>query len=231
MLRTCLLIPAVLAPVLLAQDSARPHFVRASGEAVISTKPDRAEVTIGVTSTAPSAAAASAHNAAESTQVLNSIRQALGSGGDVKTSGYSLAPQYEYSNGHPPRLTGYQASNTVTVTVDQLPLLGKVIDAATQTGATNVNGVSFTLKDPSAVRQKALSAAAVKARSNADALANALGVTVVGLLEAEPTETPSIRPLAKTFALRAMTPEQVSTPVESGDVDVSATVTVTLQVR
>ena len=231
MLRAYLFLAAVVAPALLAQDSVRPHFVRASGEAVISVKPDRAEVTIGVTSSAPSAAAASAHNATESTQVLNSIRQALGSGGEVKTSGYSLSPQYEYSNGHPPRLTGYQASNTVTVTIDQLSLLGKVIDSATQTGATNVNGISFTLKDPSAVRQKVLTEAAKKARANAEALANALGVTVTGLLEAEPAEVPAIRPLARTIPSVAMMAEKVATPVESGDVDVNATVTVTLQVR
>ena len=148
----------------------------------------------------------------------------------MKTSGYSLAPQYDYSNGHAPRLTGYEASNSVIVTVDELSLLGKVIDAATTNGANNVNGISFTLRDSSAVREQALAEAATRARANAEALAKALQVQVVGLLEAEPTEMPVIRPLAKFQAAPAMA-MQTATPIEAGDLDIRATVTVTLQVR
>lgn len=220
----------LLASLLAAQDSLRPHFVRASGEAIISAKPDRAEVTIAVSTRAPTAQAASAQNASESTRVLSSIKQALGPGGQVKTSGYSLAPQYDYSNGHAPRLTGYDASNSVIVTIDELSLLGKVIDAATASGANNVNGISFTLRDSSAVREQALAEAATRARANAEALAKALQVQVVGLLEAEPTETPVIRPLARVQAAPAMA-MQAATPIETGDLDIRATVTVTLQVR
>ncbi len=220
----------LLASLLAAQDSPRPHFVRASGEAIISAKPDRAEVTIAVSTRAPTAQAASTQNASESLRVLSSIKQALGSGGQVKTSGYSLAPQFDYSNGHAPRLTGYEASNSVIVTVDELSLLGKVIDAATASGANNVNGISFTLRDSSAVREQALAEAAIRARANAEALAKALQVQVIGLLEAEPTETPVIRPLAKSFRAAPMA-MQAATPIEAGDLDIRATVTVTLQVR
>src|SRR5581483_298458 len=176
MLRFSPLLALFFASLLPAQEAPRAHFVRASGDAVIHAKPDRAEITIGVSSRASSAQAAAAKNAEESSQVQAAIKQALDGGGTVKTSGYSLSPQYDYSNGHAPRLTGYEANNTVTVTIDQLSLLGKVIDAATGTGATNINGVSFTLKDDSAVKQQALSEAATKARANAEALARALDV-------------------------------------------------------
>ncbi len=230
MLRLFLCLFVLLASLLAAQDSPRPHFVRASGEAIISAKPDRAEVTIAVSSRAPTAQAASTQNASESLRVLRSIKQALGSGGQVKTSGYSLAPQYDYSNGHAPRLTGYEASNSVIVTVDELSLLGKVIDAATTSGANNVNGISFTLRDSSAVREQALAEAATRARANAESLAKALQVQVIGLLEAEPTEAPVIRPLAKSFRAAPMA-MQAATPIEAGDLDIRATVTVTLQVR
>lgn len=212
------------------QPAQRPPFVRASGEAIVSVKPDRAEITIGVGTRAPTAQAASTQNASESTRVIAAIKEALGRGGKVKTSGYSLSPQYEYPQGHAPRLTGYEASNTVSVTVDDLTLLAKVIDAATNTGATNVNGISFTLKDDSAVRERALTEAAVKARSNAEALAKALNVQVVGLLEAEPSEVPIVRPKPMGF-MGASAAQRVSTPVESGDLDIHATVTITLQVR
>jgi uncharacterized protein len=231
MLRFSPLLVLFFASVLPAQEPSRAHFVRASGEAVIHAKPDRAEITIGVASRASSAQAAASKNAEESSQVQAAIKQALDGGGDVKTSGYSLSPQYDYSNGHAPRLTGYEANNTVNVTIDRLPLLGKIIDAATGTGATNINGISFTLKDDSAIRQRALSEAATKARANAEALARALDVHVTGLLAAEPTEMPVVRPLAKSFQAAPAMAMRAETPIEAGDVDVRATVTVTLEVR
>ena len=208
------------------------HFVRASGEATVSVKPDRAQISIGISNQAANAAEAASENAKQSTKMQNAIEQTLGDGGQVKTSGYSLTPQYDYSNGHAPRLTGYQASNTVTVTIDDLSRLGKVMDSATANGANNINGIEFTLKDASAVRVQALGAAAVNARKNAEAIAKALGLSVTGVLQAEPTEATPIRPVmramqAGAFAAAKATP----TPVQAGDLDVQASVTVTLAVR
>jgi len=214
----CLFLLLGSAAAVQAQEPAPPHFVRASADAVVSAKPDRAEITIGVSSRAAAAQAASAQNATDSDKVIKAIKQALGSGGFVKTSGYSLAPQYDYSNGHAPRLTGYEATNSVIVTVDDLPLLGKVIDSATQTGANNVNGIAFTLRDSSAVREQALAAA--------------LGVHVVGVLEAEPSELPMVHP--RPMALMApsgMLEKRVATPIEAGDLEIRSSVTVTLEVR
>ncbi len=223
----------VLLPLVLSaqtQVAPRPHFVRASGEAVVSAKPDRAEITIGVSSQAPTAQAASAQNAEESTKMVAAIKQALGSGGTIKTSGYSLSPRYEYPQNHAPRLTGYEAANTVNVMVDELALLGKVIDAATQAGANNINGVAFTLKDDSAVREQALSEAAKRARANAEALARALNLEPGAVLEAEPTEVPVVRPRPVGFvAMKAAAAP--TTPVEAGDLDIRASVTVTLEVH
>ncbi len=221
----------LVATGLLAQEPLRTRFVRASGDATVSVKPDEAEITIGVSTHAATAQAASSQNAEQSSQVLSAMKRTLGASGQVKTSGYSLNPQYDYQNGHPPRLNGYEASNTVTVTVDDLALLGKVIDAATGTGANNVNGISFKLKDASAVREQVLADAAIKARANAEAIAKALGVQVVGLLSAEPSEVPTIRPMMKSFVAAAGVADRVATPIEAGDLDIHATVTVMLEVR
>ena len=212
------------------EASPRPHFVRATGEAVISAKPDRAEVTIGLSTHALTAQAASVQNAERSSQLINAIKHAMGAGGQVKTSGYSLAPQYEYMNGRPQRLTGYDANNSVNVTVDDLALLAKVIDSATSTGATNVNSIAFTLRDSSAVQQQALTQAAVKARANAEMLANALGVRVIALLEAQPGDMPIVNPPG-VIGARLMSAQSLATPVEAGSLEIRATVTVTLEVR
>ncbi len=221
-----------MAPLLIAQENPHVRFVRASGEATVSVKPDRAQINIGVSTRAASAQAAATANAEQSTTLQNAIQRALGDGGQVKTSGYSLAPQYDYSNGHAPRLEGYEANNTVNVTVDDLARLGKVIDSATANGANNINGIEFTLKDSSAVRVKALSEAALKARANAEAIAHALGLDVTGVLQAEPAETPVVRPvMLQAMAPKAFAGAAPSTPVQAGDLDIRATVIVTLAVK
>jgi uncharacterized protein len=170
-----------------AQDSAKVHFIRASGEATVRAKPDRAQISIGVVTQAPTAQAASAQNATQTSAVLNAIKRGLGSSGEIKTSGYSISPQYQYTNGRPPKITGYQASNTVLTTVNDLSLTGKVIDAANEAGANEITGISFSLRDDNAIRAQALADAAVKARSAAEAIAKALNVHITAVLDADTT--------------------------------------------
>ena len=134
----------VLPFIMNAQDNSKIRFVRATGDATVSARPDRAQISVGVISQTPTAQAAAAANATQTTQVIEAIKRTLGEGGDLKTSGYAISPQYQYSAGRAPKITGFQASNTVLVTVNDLALLGKVIDAASESGATNINGVSFS---------------------------------------------------------------------------------------
>jgi uncharacterized protein YggE len=214
-----------------AQSAAPVHFVRASGEAVVTAKPDRAEVSIGVMTHSQTAQRASEQNAAETTRVLDSLKKLVAASGDIKTAAYSLTPEYKYEPGKSPELTGFQSSNTVLVTINDLSRLGKLIDTATTGGANNINGIAFTVHDDTELRAQALAEATRRARLNAEAIANALGLSVTRVLQAEPTEMPPIRPLAE-FRSAAMTAtKNVSTPVEPGNIEFRAAVTVTLEVR
>jgi uncharacterized protein YggE len=221
-----LLVPGLLC----AQDIAKVHFVRASGEATVTAKPDRAQISIGVVTQALAAQAASSQNAAQTSEVLDAIKRTLGPAGETKTTGYAITPQYQYENGHAPKITGYQASNTVLVTLNDLSLVGKVIDMAAGSGANNINAISFSLRDDNAVRAQALGEAAAKARSAADSIAKALGLRVVGVLQAETAEAPGIRPMNFGVMAAAAAPK-VATPIEAGDLDVHASVTVSLEVQ
>jgi uncharacterized protein len=216
-----------------AEDSAaKVHFIRASGEATVHAKPDRAQVSIGVVTQAPTAQAASAQNATQTSAVLDAVKRALGSNGEIKTSGYSISPQYQYTNGRPPKITGYQASNSVLATVDDLSLTGKVVDAASDAGANNITGISFSLRDDNAIRAQALAEAALKARSAAEAIAKALNVHIARVLEADTTEAPVVRPMNKAFAMMSEgAAPRAPTPIEPGDLDVRASVTVSFEVQ
>ncbi len=218
---------ALLALTSFAADEAA--VVRATGEGTVSLKPDQATLTIGVVSQAATADGASAQNAKQLTAVLEQLRSALGSKADIRSSGYSLNPNYKYAPNSAPSITGYTANNSVIVKVDDLSKLGALIDSSTRTGANSIQGIAFGLKDDRSARTEALGLAGKNARSNAEALAAALGVRVVRLRLAETSDASHVIPLQTQF--RAMAAEtRAPTPVESGTLEIHATVTIVLEV-
>lgn len=219
---------------LVAQDTAPllPHAVRAVGEATVTATPDQARFSIGVSTAAPTAQAAAAQNATQTAQVLKTVRQALGSDGEVKTSGYSISPDLQFpKNGGTPKVTGYRANNFVMVTINNLSGIGKVIDAATEAGANNINGISFSLRNDAQIRAQALAEAAAKARLNAEAIAKALNLPVTGVLQAESIEASNIRPVTFNRAMGSVAQAVEVTPIEPSNIEIHASVVVTLAVR
>src|SRR5665213_1837571 len=84
---------------------------------------------------------------------------------DIQTSNVSLQPTYDYStNANPPRITGYQLSNSVTVTVRDLAKLGDAIDNSLAAGATSIDGVAFRVDDQTAAEAQARQAAMAEAK-------------------------------------------------------------------
>lgn len=211
---------------LFAQAGTKKPEVRASGEATVSAQPDRAEIDIGVVTEAKSAQAAASKNAESTSAVITRIKALLGGSGSVRTLNYSLNPKYSYPQNSPAVLDGYTANNTVKATIDDLSLVGKLIDASTGAGSNSINGIRFTLKNDETVRAEALKEAARKARASAEAIAQALGLRVVGVISAEAGGGASVIHPQMMMAAKAAAP----TPIEAGPIDVNATVTVTLEV-
>jgi len=207
-----------------------PHIVTASGEATVAAKPDRAQISFSIETDAPNAANAVSSNASRTTDVIAALEKLISNKGRVTTSGYSLTPDLVYPrDGGTPKTTGYKAVNTVMGTIDDLSLAGKAIDAASAAGANAISGIAFQLKDDEPYRLQALSAAATQARVHAEAVAKALGVQAVGVVEAHVMDGAMVQPLGQPRML-AMA-KAPSTPVAEGTVDVHARVEVSLEVR
>ncbi len=206
-----------------------PSMVRASGEASVSAAPDRVRIEIGVLTQSSTAEAAAAHNAAQTTAVLSKLGSIVGIAGSLRTANYSLNPNLHYTpNGGSPTIDGYTANNTVQVTLDDLNLLGKAIDAAAAAGSNTINGIQFLLRDSSSLHAEALRKATLNAKSNAETIAVAMGLHVIRMVsaEAEGAATPRMFE-SMGMAQKAAT---LPTPVEPGTVEVHASVTVTLEV-
>lgn len=150
--------------------------VQASAEAT--RVPDVATLSAGVVTQAADANAAMRANAARMDAVMQAIRKAGIAERDIQTSGINLNPQYRYAENQPPAITGYQASNTVSLKVRDVERLGAVLDALVASGANQVNGPVFEVDEPEAAHDEARRAALAKAQARARMYADALGLRV-----------------------------------------------------
>ncbi|HEX4965306.1 MAG TPA: SIMPL domain-containing protein [Thermoanaerobaculia bacterium] len=205
--------------------------VSGSGQARVA--PDLATVRLGVVAQAPTARAAQDQVSRTAGAVLDAIRKVGIAAEDLQTSGLSLSPLYSQSNrpggeSQAPRITGYQANNTVTVRVTDLAKAGPVIDAGLGAGANTLDGVDFGLRNDEAARAQALADAARAARAKAETLAKALGVRLGEILEVtEGGVSVSPPPYPRFGAVRAMAESAMApTPVSAGQVGVEASVTI-----
>jgi uncharacterized protein len=222
---------ALFPMLLIAQPPAnRPSSVRAAGEAVVQAKPDTAILQIGVVTEAPTAQAAATQNASQLQSALDKLRGIMGTSAEIRTAGYVLNPNYQYPRaGGKPTINGYTASNTVQITTTDLAGLGKLIDAASQSGANQIQGVQFTIKNQAPVRAQALRDAVRNARADAEAMAAGIGMKLGRVLELEQGSPQIVRPLARqTLAAAEGAPP---TPIEPGTIDVRATVTLTMELQ
>jgi uncharacterized protein YggE len=204
------------AAVLPAQNA---RTVQATGAATVSVNPDQAQLTAGVVTQGATAQDAGQQNAALATAVIAALKSALGTAGTVQTIGYSITPRY--SNTQSSVITGYTASNTVLVTTFDLSNSGRLIDVASQSGASNIGGVSFGLQNPDPVKRQALTETAKQALADAAAIAAGLGLHAGAVLSAQ--EGSSVTPLVTPGTAAT------ATPILSGAVSVTATVTVSVQ--
>ena len=144
--------------------------------------PDIASITLGVSIQAPTASEAMQANRTR----MNATVQALKARGiadrDIQTSNLNLEAQYVYEQNVPRRLTGYQASNLVTITVRDLTKLGGVVDAVVAAGANEINGISFGLANPQAAEDAARQAAVKALAAKAGLYAGATGHKVLRLV-------------------------------------------------
>ena len=146
-----------------------------SAQAEARRTPDIATVSAGVVTQAADANAAMRANAEQMAKVVAAIRAAGIAERDVQTSGIQLSPQYRYAENQPPAITGYQAANTVSITVRDIARLGKILDALVATGANQVNGPSFDVEDKESAFDEARCAALDHVQARAPMYSKLLG--------------------------------------------------------
>ena len=204
------------------------HTISVTGTGTVTLSPDLADLHLGVTATAGSVRTARQNAAVAMTAVMAKLKGLGIAEADIQTSVVSLQPTYDYTTGTtPPRITGYQLSNAITVTIRDLDVLGDAIDGALAAGATSLDGVTFRVSDEAAAEKQAREAAMAQAKATAQDLATAAGVSITGVASISETAGPTPYPIYYGVPAAAGAASQdVATPVQPGTTDVSVTVSV-----
>lgn len=179
--------------------------------------PDIANVSTGVVTRAPDANGAMRANAEQMAKVVAAIKAAGVAERDIQTSGVNLNPDYRYAENQPPVITGYQASNTVNITVRDISRLGKLLDALVATGANQINGPTFDVDDKDGAYDEARRSAIAKAQARAEMYAKALGQRVrriVSISEGGGFGMPQPMPMMAMAKAERM---QADTPIAPGE--------------
>jgi len=201
------------------------HTIAVSGSGKVTLSPDTADIRLGVLASGKTVKAVRQQAAATMTAVIAAVKKLGVADKDIQTSWVSLQPTYDYNLGtNPPKVTGYQFSNAISVTVRDLDKVGDAIDDALAAGATTLDGISFRVADETSAEAQARTAAMADAKAKAQALATAAGVTITGVSSISETVAPTPYPIY--FGAAQAAGKDTSTPVEPGSTDITITIAV-----
>ena len=215
---------AVLFTPIMVQAAEEPPILSVSGRGMVQGTPDQAAITLGVVTRAETAAEAQQENAAKATAIRSALA-ALGiEDADVKTEEYNFRPEYSRESGERNVIVGYTASNIIRVKVRNVALVGDVVDAVLANGANTIHSLDFSIRDTDALRKRALESAVKDARSKADAIAHALGKSIVGVHHVS-ENTGMFQPRQSNgIMMKNMDAAAESTPIDAGTMSLSADV-------
>jgi uncharacterized protein YggE len=223
-----LLVLTIVAP-LAAQDSASqiPTIVT-TGEAVVRRAPDQAFIGASVDTRARNPRDAQRQNADMMTAVQQRLADAAIPKDAIRTTGYSVQQEFDYSNGRRiPR--EYVAHNGIEIRVDAVDRTGDILDVVVQAGATAAGGVRFDIRDRAGAEREALRLAVADARGRADALAAGAGRTVDRILHIDDSRQQSIVPMPRQEMMSKTA--DAATPIEPATIEIHAHIVLTVAMK
>lgn len=207
----------------------RISTISVNGEGVIEVAPDRATISVGVVTRDKNASKVQNDNARIASEIIKSVA-ALGiDKKNIRTGNYSFHQYYRQENNK--RVAdGYEANNTVTIIVDDLNLVGKVIDTSLSHGANNIDSLEFGIKNKAALQNEAIRLAVRDARAKAEVVAAELGKNIIGVKNVAVNAGYISAPRANKMFAVEMAMEDSATPIESGTLTCNANVHVEFEI-
>jgi uncharacterized protein len=206
-------------------DATLHRMVTVTGQGEVAAVPDQASLQLGVRTMATTADVALAENSQRMRTLLETLKGAGIEARDIQTNQFSISPRYDYTSDESPTLLGYEAGNSVSVTVRNLDTLGATLDAVVRAGSNEISGISFGFSNPEGLLDQAREQAMTDARRKAMQLASLAGVELGTVVSIE--ESGSGPPPVITRAAAAAAGAEV--PIETGESLVSVSVQVSYE--
>jgi len=206
---------------------ANQRLLVVTGEGKTTAKPDQATITSGVATQAATAAQAVAENSTAMTRVFATLKAFGIPDNKIQTSNFSVYPQYSNpkpGSNEPSRIVGYQVSNEVTVTIDDLNKVGPALDALVKNGSNRLDGVSFGFANSAPLAARALQSAIANAITKAKAMAQAAGIGLGPIQSVSEGATSIPQPMPIMRAMYAAAP---APPIAGGEESITASVAIT----
>lgn len=203
-----------------------------SGQGIVSVTPDIATLDVGVSVRADKVADAQSQAAADMTKVISALTNNGVDQKDISTRYYTINPITKYDNTtQTSMITGYQVSNTVSVTVRKIENVGTIIDAVAAAGgdATRINSIKFSVDNPDQYYSQARTLAMSNAKAKATQLASLAGVTL-GKPYYISESTPST-PQPYVVSAPAIAAPETSTPINPGQTKITLDIQVAYAIQ
>lgn len=211
------------------------NTVSMSAEGRVSATPDLATITVGVTSNGNTAKAVQDDMAKKVNQIIDFVKKQGIDPKDITTSNFSVYPNYDYQRGTN-EITGYQGNETVTVKIrgvdKSTEKVSIILDGATASGGNQIQGVYFSFEDPDNLRQEARKQAIAKARQKAQELADEVGLKLGKIVSI--SDNTGSYPVPMPYAAEGLGGgggAKSAPDIEAGSQDISASVTITFEIK
>ena len=204
--------------------------ISVTGEGVVEAPPDSATISVGVVSRDKDATKVQGDNAKAATKIINSI-VALGiDRKNIRTGNYNFRQNFRNDENNRRVFDCYEVTNTVTISVNDLNKVGKVIDAALSNGANEIDSLNFGLRDREKFQSEALRLAVLDAQKKAEIAAAALGKAIVGVRSVSINSASIVAPRSEKLMMMSSNDRAFDTPIESGTLSCSASVQVYFEI-
>lgn len=225
---TALAAPAAAQQASITQSIAGTRLdINATGE--VNRVPDLAIISAGVVTRAATARQAMQQAASKMARVRSALAKAGIADRDIQTTTIQLNPDYAYENNRPPRLTGYNASNQVTVRFRDVANAGEILDALVAEGANSINGPTLTIDKPEAALDEARAKAIAAGRARAELFARSMGLRVVRVVAV--SETGGSYPVPPPMVMMRAEAADASTKIDPGEQKLQVNLTMTFELQ
>lgn len=235
-MRKLLILCLLAMPLLVQANTVSPTIptISLSAQGTVSKPADELQMNIGVITFKDTAEEALHENSLKIAAVIDSLKSSGLTNHDYETGHFSINPTYTpYPKNPPPdwkqSINGYEVSNTIFIHTSQINSAGKLIDAANQAGANNVNSISFVLHDPRTYWNEAISLAVENAISDAQTIAKAANLRLIRILTISMENNHYIPPRGGAYSAKIADFSAVPA-IEAGEVKITANVNITYEI-